>query len=108
MCHFLLTVDKLSLSLELQQSLYFPQSVAVLLVCILYYGWPEHDLHSYPSHVLNLVWQLSSMALTGYCIHLCVAVIICILVLIRIYLDRLEMVDSNDSGSLFNDRKYIP
>lgn len=40
------------------------------------------------------------MALMGCCIHFCVAVIICILVLIGIYLDALKIVDSNDSGSL--------
>ena len=43
---------------------------------------------------------LGPMALMGYCIHFCVAVIICILVLIGIYLDVLKIVDSNDSGSL--------
>lgn len=51
---------------------------------------------------------LGSMALMGYCIHLCGTVIICILLLIRIYLDVLEMVDSKDSGSLFDDTKHIP
>lgn len=51
---------------------------------------------------------LGSMALMGYCIHLCVAVIICNLVLIAIYLNVLKMVDSNASGNVFNDRKYIP
>lgn len=48
------------------------------------------------------------MALMGYCIHLCDTVIIGILLLIRIYLDVLDMVDSKDSGSLFDDTKHIP
>lgn len=52
--------------------------------------------------------SLCPMALMGYCIHFCVAVIICILVLIGIYLDMLKTVDANDGGGVFNDRKYIP
>jgi len=51
---------------------------------------------------------LGPMAAMGYCIHLCVAGIICGLVLVGIYLDVLKMIDSNDSGNLFNDWKHIP
>lgn len=51
---------------------------------------------------------LGSMALMGYCNNLCDTVIICVLLLVRIYLDVLEMVDSKDSGNLFDDTKHIP
>lgn len=77
------------------------QSVTVLLIFVLYYGWLEHDLHIYLCSVLTVCDSPTLLylplgestcgptALMGYCIHFCVAVIICILVLIGIYLDVL-------------------
>lgn len=48
------------------------------------------------------------MALMGHCLHFCAAVIICILVLVGVYLDVLGIVDSNESGSLFNESTSTP